>query len=338
GPQVQVVNIYGLTEISDINILGVLRADDLGKPVTVGTPLQNNRIYILNAANQPQPIGIAGEVCIAGESVSRGYLYRPDLTAERFVPCPFEDGALMVRTGDLGRWLPNGTVEILGRIDQQVKVRGFRIETGEIEAVLAQHPGIDECAVVARADRPGEKRLVGYVVEQRTANNEQAENLEPGTWSAELRAYLAKQLPDYMIPSAFVVLDALPRTPSGKLDRQALPAPDGERSALAATYVAPQTEIEQMIAAIWREMLQVERVGIHDSFFEIGGHSLLMVQLQTKLHETFDTHLSIVDLFQYPTIHLLAERLQQQRVAPPTFQQSREQAHSRKAAMQHQAR
>ncbi|HEY0604277.1 MAG TPA: amino acid adenylation domain-containing protein, partial [Herpetosiphonaceae bacterium] len=175
GAKVEVVNIYGLTEISDINILGPIRAADVGQPITVGTPLQNNRVYILDAFDQPQPIGIAGEVCVAGESVSRGYLFRPELTAERFVVCPFEDGQIMVRTGDLGRWRPDGTVEILGRIDHQVKVRGFRIETGEIEHALAQHPQVGECVVVAREDAKGEKRLVAYVVENR----------EPGTKNLE---------------------------------------------------------------------------------------------------------------------------------------------------------
>ncbi|HEX6287552.1 MAG TPA: amino acid adenylation domain-containing protein, partial [Herpetosiphonaceae bacterium] len=304
GPQVEVVNIYGLTEISDINILGVLRADDLGKPVTVGTPLQNNRIYILDQHHQPQAIGIAGEVCVSGESLSRGYLFRPELTAERFVPCPFEDGQLMVRTGDLGRWRADGTVEILGRIDHQVKIRGFRIETGEIEAVLAKHPQVNECVVVAREDTPPagghpEKRLVAYI-EPRTKNKE----LE--TPSAELRVYLAEHLPDYMVPSAFVVLDTLPKTPNGKIDRKALPAPDLP-AALEDSFVAPRTTEEQIIAGIWAEVLGLERVGVYDNFFELGGHSLKATQVMARVQDVFRVELPLHTLFEEPTISRLAQ-------------------------------
>ncbi|HEX6288042.1 MAG TPA: amino acid adenylation domain-containing protein, partial [Herpetosiphonaceae bacterium] len=320
GPQVQVVNIYGLTEISDINILGVLRADDLGKPVTVGTPLQNNRIYILDQHQQPQPIGLAGEICIAGESVSRGYLFRPDLTAERFVPCPFEDGALMVRTGDLGRWLPNGTVEILGRIDHQVKIRGFRIETGEIEAVLAQHPGIDECAVVAREDGAGDQRLVAYMVEQgdkgtREPKNKGTGHAELETWNLKLHAYLARHLPAYMIPAAFVVLDALPKTPSGKLDRNALPAPGEDRPTVGDSLVAPRTPIEEIIAEVWAAVLKVRPIGVHDNFFTLGGHSLLATQAITRLRQIFDRDIPLRLLFEAPTIAELAPRLAQEQIA-----------------------
>ncbi|HEX6289370.1 MAG TPA: amino acid adenylation domain-containing protein, partial [Herpetosiphonaceae bacterium] len=314
GPQVEIVNIYGLTEISDINLLGGIRAANLGQPITVGRPLQNNRIYILDQHQQPQPIGIAGEVCVSGASVSRGYLFRPDLTAERFVPCPFEDGALMVRTGDLGRWQPDGTVEILGRIDQQVKVRGFRIETGEIEAVLAQHPQVSACVVVAREDTAPasgypDRRLVGYVVEQRTANNEQAENLEPGTWSAELRTFLAERLPDYMIPAAFVVLDALPKTPNGKIDRKALPAPE-RQATLDERFVAPSNAIEELLASIWADLLDVERVGTRDNFFELGGHSLLATQLIAQVQIRFQVDIPLQDFFAAPTIAQLAQHVQ----------------------------
>ncbi|HEX6292026.1 MAG TPA: amino acid adenylation domain-containing protein [Herpetosiphonaceae bacterium] len=340
GAQVEVVNIYGLTEISDINALGVIRAADRGKPITVGKPLQNNRIYILNRFDQPQPVGIAGEVCISGESVSRGYLFRPELTAERFVPCPFEDGQIMVRTGDLGRWQPDGTVEILGRIDHQVKIRGFRIETGEIEAVLAQHPQVDECVVLAREDGAGAlgaRRLVAYVVEQRTgairvpcpegarhghshgtgnqeprAGNSKLEtrNLKLETWKSELRAYLKEHLPEYMIPSAFVFLEALPKTPSGKIDRRALPAPE-RQAELTAGYVAPRTETELILAGLWAEVLGVERVSAHDNFFELGGHSLLATQIASRVRDAFQVELPLRTLFASPTVGSLAEWIDQ---------------------------
>ncbi|HEX6289565.1 MAG TPA: amino acid adenylation domain-containing protein [Herpetosiphonaceae bacterium] len=297
GPQVEIVNIYGLTEISDINLLGGIRASDLGQPITVGRPLQNNRIYILDRSYQPQPIGIAGEVCVSGASVSRGYLYRPDLTAERFVPCPFEDGALMVRTGDLGRWQPDGTVEILGRIDHQVKIRGFRIEPGEIEAVLRQHEAVREAVVIVRDVGQDDARLVAYVVDQRTTEERAKEPL-----SAELRTYARERLPDYMVPSAFVLLDALPLTPNGKLDRNALPAPEGRGSDTAASYTAPRSRAEEMLSALWSAVLKVERVGIHDNFFALGGHSLLATQVVSRMRQQTGQDLPLRLLFEAPTI------------------------------------
>jgi surfactin family lipopeptide synthetase A len=303
GAPVTIVNIYGLTEISDINILGGIRATDLDKPITAGRPLQNNRIYILDQHMQPQPVGIAGEVCVSGESVSRGYLHRPELTAERFVVCPFEDGQIMVRTGDLGRWRADGTVEILGRIDHQVKVRGFRIETGEIEAVLAQHPAVNECVVVVREDAPAagghpDKRLVGYIAPRDGMAAPSAE---------ELRRLLGGQLPDYMIPSAFVVLDALPKTPNGKLDRKALPAPDADRSLLASDYIAPRSQAEEMLAGIWMQVLGVQQVGVYDNFFALGGHSLLATQIASRVRDLFQVELPLRTLFATPTIAGLAE-------------------------------
>ncbi|MBV9790945.1 MAG: amino acid adenylation domain-containing protein, partial [Chloroflexi bacterium] len=333
GSQVEVVNIYGLTEISDINILGVLRAADLGKPITVGKPLQNNHIYLLDQHNQPQPIGIAGEVCVSAESVSRGYLFRPELTAERFAVCPFEDGQIMVRTGDLGRWRDDGTVEILGRIDHQVKVRGFRIETAEIEHALAKHPQVNECVVVAREDASGDKRLVAYV-EQRTKEQrtkEQSttdspspaaagegwtrsgrgeglsENQDEGLSVGELRHFLAEQLPDYMVPSAFVTLATLPKTPNGKIDRKALPAPDLSRPDLEESFIAPRTPQEAAIAGIWREVLGVERVGVYDNFFELGGHSLKATQVMARVQALFGVELPLHTLFEEPTVARLAQ-------------------------------
>ncbi|HEY0737917.1 MAG TPA: amino acid adenylation domain-containing protein, partial [Herpetosiphonaceae bacterium] len=319
GADVAIINIYGLTEISDINILGPIRVEDVDKPITVGNPLQNNRIYILDAFDHPQPVGIAGEVCVTGESVSRGYLFRPELTAERFVACPFENSQIMVRTGDLGRWRSDGTVEILGRIDHQVKVRGFRIETGEIEAVLAQHPQISECVVVAREDAAGDKQLVAYVVEE-----PRTENLEPTESQAgnplgspflvlgsTLREFLAQRLPDYMVPSAFVLLDALPRTPNGKLDRKLLPAPDGSASGPSATFIAPRDTLELRLARIWEELLGVQPVGIRDNFFALGGHSLLVVRLMAQIQTQLGQKIPLATLFQEPTVEHLARTLRQ---------------------------
>ncbi|HEY0601529.1 MAG TPA: amino acid adenylation domain-containing protein, partial [Herpetosiphonaceae bacterium] len=305
GSTVEIINIYGLTEISDINILGPIRAADIGKPITVGQPLQNNRIYILDAFDQPQPIGIAGEVCVTGESVSRGYLFRPELTAERFVVCPFEDGQIMVRTGDLGRWRDDGTVEILGRIDHQVKIRGFRIETAEIEHALAQYPSVNECVVVVREDEPGDKRLVGYLAPREGMD-------EPS--SAELRQLLGSQLPEYMVPAAFVTLPALPKTPSGKIDRKALPVPELQ-SEIDAAFVAPTTPIEELLAQIWADVLGVERLGTRSNFFDLGGHSLLGTQIVSRIRESFGVELPLRVIFEAPTVVELAARIEAARGA-----------------------
>ncbi|HEY0606950.1 MAG TPA: AMP-binding protein, partial [Herpetosiphonaceae bacterium] len=311
GSAVEIVNIYGLTEISDINILGVIRAADVGQPITVGRPLQNNRIYILDTFDQPQPVGIAGEVCVSGESVSRGYLFRPELTAERFVVCPFEDGEIMVRTGDLGRWRPDGTVEILGRIDHQVKVRGFRIEIGEIEHALAAHPAVaDACVALHSNAHTGDQLLVGYVV----AHAEQ----ESAAQGADLRAFLRGTLPEYMIPGTFVFLESLPLTPNGKLDRRALPLPDETTLALDQAFVAPSTETERVIAGIWSAVLKIERVGIHTSFFALGGHSLLATQIMSRLRDAFAIELPLGVLFDTPTVAGLAQRIESARPAHRT--------------------
>ena len=224
-----------------------------------GPPIANTRIYILDGHGEPVPIGVAGELYIGGAGVARGYLNRPELTAERFVADPFagEPGARMYKTGDLGRWLADGNIEFLGRTDFQVKVRGFRIELGEIEARLSEHAGVREAVVVAREDSPGDKRLAAYW----TGNEE---------LSAEgLRAHLAASLPDYMVPAAYMRLDALPLTPNGKLDRKALPAPEGAAFA-SRGYEAPRGEAEETLARLWAELLKVERVGLARQFLRAG--------------------------------------------------------------------
>jgi acyl carrier protein len=240
------------------------------------------------------PTGVAGELYLAGDGVSRGYASRPGMTAERFVPCPFgAPGGRMYRVMDRVRRRTDGALEYLGRTDFQVKVRGFRIEPGEIEAVLRQAPGVGECAVVAREDVPGDRRLVAYVVGEAEAE--------------ALRAHLQRSLPKYMVPSAFVALEALPLTPNGKLDRRALPAP--ERVLDEASYVAPRRPLEAVLAEIWAEVLGCARVGVKENFFDLGGHSLLLVKVQARLREALDRKIPIVELFRFPTVAALAEHL-----------------------------
>ncbi|HET7867921.1 MAG TPA: amino acid adenylation domain-containing protein, partial [Burkholderiaceae bacterium] len=265
-PRPEFINSYGPTECSD-----VVAFHTLGEPlsqyaggVPIGRPLRNTRIHVLDAMGSLVPIGAIGEIHIAGAGVARGYLNRPDLTAERFVPDPFgPKGSRMYRSGDLGRWKPDGTLEFLGRNDHQVKIRGFRIELGEIEAALLACPGVREAVVLTREDEPGNKRLVAYLT---------GSQLQPEA----LRVALARSLPEYMVPAAYVLLEALPLTPNGKLDRKALPAPEGSAFG-AAAFEPPPGEIETTLAALWCELLGLERVGRADHFFELGGHSLLAV-------------------------------------------------------------
>ncbi len=266
-----------------------------GDVVPIGRPIANTRIYILDGSGAPVPLGAVGELYIGGAGVARGYLNRPDLTAERFLKDPFSPapGARMYRTGDLARYLPDGNIEFLGRNDDQVKIRGFRIEPGEIEARLAEHAAVREAAVVARGEGSAQ-RLVAYVV---AAPEEDL--------AGSLRAHLSARLPDYMVPAAFVRLDALPLTPNGKLDRRALPDPDVDAYARQA-YEPPREGIEAVLAGLWQELLGVERVGRHDSFFELGGHSLLAVRLLSRLPQALGVQLPLAALFGSPDLAGLA--------------------------------
>ena len=253
----------------------------------IGRPINNTQVYILDNSLQPMPIGIVGELYIGGAGLARGYLNRPELTAERFIDNPFGDGCLY-KSGDLARYLANGTIEFLGRVDHQVKLRGFRIELGEVEAVLNGHEQVHQSVVMVREDSPGNKRLVGYVV--------------GGTEMGAIKTYLQEQLPDYMVPSVLVPMEKLPLTPNGKLDRQALPVPSEED--ISSEYVVPQTERQRLIASLMADVLSlpVERIGLNDNFFELGGHSLLAMQLVTRLRQAFETEVMLQELFEIPTV------------------------------------
>lgn len=262
---------------------------------------------MLDANLRPVPVGVPGELHIGGAGLARGYLNRPELTAESFIPNPFSygSGARLCKAGDLARYLPDGNIEFLGRLDHQVKIRGFRIELGEIEAVLGQHPDVRETAVLAREGKPGDKRLVAYVVPRDVQ--------VPAI--IELRRFLKEKLPDYMVPSAFVLLDALPLTPNGKVDRRALPVPDMTRPEQEKAYVAPHTPAQEVLAGIWAEVLKLEPVGIHDDFFDLGGHSLLATQVISRVRDAFHVELSLPSLFEGPTVAGLAEIIEMVRWA-----------------------
>ena len=294
--RVRLVNTYGPTETTIVAARCEL-ASGLAVPgeVPIGRPVSGARTYVADPLLELAPAGIPGELCVAGSGLARGYLGRPDLTAERFLPDPWAEGPGMrlYRTGDLVRWLPAGDLEFLGRIDDQVKVRGYRVELREIEASLGLHPAVAEAVVVAREDAPGDRRLTAYVVPR---------NGEAG--ASELRAFLRERLPDYMVPASFVALDALPTTPSGKVDRRALPSPD--RLGPEGVYTAPRTPAEETVAAIWRAVLGAGRVGVTDNFFELGGHSLLLPQVMHRLRSAFRVEIPLRALFDEPTVEGLA--------------------------------
>ncbi|HST59909.1 MAG TPA: condensation domain-containing protein, partial [Longimicrobium sp.] len=293
-PGVGLFNQYGPTESGEVTEWA---CEPGAERVSIGRAIHNAAVYVLDRAGEPVPVGVAGELFIGGVAVARGYLGRPRLTAERFVPDPFgEPGARMYRTGDLCRWMADGTVEYLGRTDFQVKVRGFRVELGEIEARLASHPGVREAVALALDDGAGGKRLVAYFV---------GEALE----GEALRAHLSEQLPEYMVPAAFVRLETLPLTPNGKLDRRALPAPEGDAFA-ARAYEAPDGETEQALAGIWSELLGIERIGRRDDFFALGGHSLLAVRVVSRVRQALRVEAEIGDLFVRPVLADFARGLE----------------------------
>ncbi|ALF56357.1 non-ribosomal peptide synthetase [Nostoc piscinale CENA21] len=307
-------NAYGPTEASVCATIAKCTPED--EKITIGRAIANTQVYILDKNLQPVPVGVPGELHIGGIGLARGYLNRTELTQERFIPNPFGTGRLY-KTGDLARYLPDGNIEYLGRIDNQVKIRGFRIELGEIEAALSEHECVQTSCVIARQDNRDNKRLVGYVVAHQHCQ----------LTMDELRQFLKAKFPEYMVPNAFVILESMPLTPNGKIDRRALPAPDLQSERIDK-YVAPRTPIEEMLAHIWAQVLKVEQVGIHDNFFELGGHSLLATQLLSRIRNIFKVELPLRELFARATVAELGhfiEQLQQQELelsTPPILRRT----------------
>jgi amino acid adenylation domain-containing protein len=343
----QLHNLYGPTEASIDVTSWVCSPEDDMTTVPIGRPIANTQILILDDHLQPVPCGIVGELHIGGMALGRGYFARPDLTAERFIPNPFgqEPGARLFKTSDLARHMSDGSIEYLGRMDYQVKIRGLRIELGEIEAALSQHPAIQDAVVVAKEYSPQDRRLIAYVV-----LNQLYEEISDGEidghagqeWTSpdqlirELRTALKERLPDYMIPSAFVMLDAFPLMPNGKLNRNALPRPEGSRSETEADFITPQTDLEQTIADVWRTVLKVDRVGIYNNFFELGGHSLLIIDVHIRLQKILGQEFSVIEMFRNPTIHSLAACLGQEKNDDSKFRKTQERARKQREAINRQ--
>jgi nonribosomal peptide synthetase DhbF len=295
-------NLYGPTEAA-VDVTSWECAPQEGSAaVPIGRPITNTAIHILDRNYELVPAGVAGELYIAGVAVGRGYHHRPSLTAERFIPCPYstDPGARMYRTGDLARWRSDGSIEFLGRIDYQVKIRGFRIELGEIEARLAEHEAVAQSVVVALPDRSGEHRLIAYL-ECRDAARPDA---------AELRRHLNARLPEYMVPSTYVMLDRLPLNANGKVDRNALPSPASHAADSGTQWVPPRNPVEFQLAEIWGEVLGVERIGVHHDFFGLGGHSLQITQVLSRVRSTFEVEIPVRTVFEEPTIAAMAARLE----------------------------
>ncbi|HVU35199.1 MAG TPA: MupA/Atu3671 family FMN-dependent luciferase-like monooxygenase [Opitutaceae bacterium] len=333
----EVINMYGPTETTIWSSTHrVIDETSNTGAVAIGRPIANTQMYILDSNRQAVPVGVPGELWIAGDGVARGYFQRPELTAERFVPDPFavalaaqatageaDRPARMYRTGDLARWRADGVIDFLGRVDFQVKIRGHRIELGEIEAALMQHSDVRQAVVALRQDAADDPRLVAYVV----VNGDAA----PATnaW----RDFLKQKLPDYMVPSAYVVLEQLPLTPNGKVDRKALPAPQGSAGAAAREFVAPAGGAEQALAAIWRDILRVGEIGVDDNFFDYGGHSLQVVQMQNRIRESLQIDIPVLKLFQYPTIRSLAKYIGESDAAEPSLRDKMEERNRRRQAV-----
>lgn len=311
-PQIPLLNAYGPAECADDVAFQLITTPPAGESgyMPIGRPADNLRLYILNRRGEVVPVGVVGEIYVGGVGVGRGYLNDPERTAAVFVPDPFSgaEGERLYQTGDLGRYRADGTLEFVGRRDQQVKVRGYRIELGEVEARLVEQAGVREAVVVVWEARPGDPQLVAYVVREPTA----------GAAEGDWRAFLGARLPDYMVPALCIELPALPRTPNGKLDRRALPAPDFSKA--AAAYVAPRTATEEVVGHIWAEVLQVERVGVQDDFFALGGHSLLATQVLSRLRQTFQTTLPLRTLFEMRTVAGLASAVESARLSSPRTQ------------------
>ena len=321
APGTRIINEYGPTEtVVGCCVYEVPAGSSVSSNVPIGKPIANMELYVLDERLQAVPVGVTGELYIGGIGVARGYVNQPALTAEKFVPHPFNScaGARLYRTGDLGRYLPDGNLEFLGRRDTQVKIRGFRIELGEIESTLREHESVHEAVAVTHANDSGERQLFAYLVERPGAA------LSPG----ELRRHLREKLPEHMIPAAFVKLEALPLTHNGKVDRRRLPEPSALRPEPEALYTAPQSELEGVIVQIWQKVLQVERVGVHDNFFDLGGNSFHVLKVSSSLTEEFGDGISVMDMFRCPTVSLLAKHLSGEQ--GPAAQQTQTRASTRK--------
>jgi amino acid adenylation domain-containing protein len=296
--QPKLINMYGITETTvHVTYRPITQADLKSSAGSViGRPIPDLGVYILDSRQHLQPVGVPGEIYVGGAGIARGYLKRPELTAERFIADPLgrNPQGRLYRSGDLARWLPSGELEYEGRIDDQVKIRGYRIELGEIEAALSNHVQVKEAVVIARQDTPGDKRLVAYVA------------ADAKLAMQELRRHLTAKLPDYMIPSAFISVDALPLTSNGKVDRAALPLPDQSRPELSLSYVGPRTDIEATLCEVFAVMLRLDKVGIHDNFFDLGGHSLLATQAVSRMREALRKDIPLRHLFEAPTVSELA--------------------------------
>jgi len=321
-------NLYGPTEAAIDVTFWACQRESGQRHVPIGRPIANTQIYVLDQHMQPVPTGTAGELYIGGVNLARGYLKQPELTAEKFIPNPFSEmaGARLYRTGDIAHYLADGQLEYLGRTDHQVKLRGFRIELGEIEAALTKHPSVSESVVMVREEVAGEKRLIAYLV-----------GADSSVPQAEiLRNYLKEMLPEYMIPSSFMVLDAIPLTVNGKVDRRALPRPSVAQRKRQPVDAVPQTDLEKVIASVWQETLNLECVGIHDNFFDLGGHSLLVAVVRNKLREILSHDISLLHFYQHPTISSLAEYLSQTQSKPSSLTHVRDRAAKQKEAWKRQ--
>jgi amino acid adenylation domain-containing protein len=331
---VRLMQGYGPTEVTVVATIADLSkyrtALTTLKEVPIGRVIGNAQAFILDRHQQPVPVGVAGELYIGGDGLARGYLNSSSLTAERFIPNPFSQtaGARLYRTGDMARYLSNAEIEFLGRVDEQVKIRGYRIELGEIESLLRDYKEVRDVVVLAREDIPDDRRLVAYVVA------DQSNGFSVGA----LRRSLGESLPDYMVPSSFVLLEELPLTPNGKVNRRALPEPSHLHQESAALYVPPRTEMERIIAAIWQEVFHAEKLSVHSNFFDLGGHSLTLVRVHSMLHDRLHKEISMLDMFRYPTISSLSDYLSRQQVIrteveTPRYQQIYDRAEKQKDAL-----
>jgi acyl-CoA synthetase (AMP-forming)/AMP-acid ligase II/acyl carrier protein len=307
GAQVRLVNTYGPTEATVVSTIwespGSSQPDESQRKVSIGRPISNAQVYILDAHLNPLPVGLRGELYIGGVGLARGYRRCPELTVKKFIAHPFSraPGDRLYKTGDFARYLPDGNIEFLGRIDDQVKIKGIRVELGEIEAVLRQHGSVRDTVVLACEDGPGYRRLVAYVVPEQSAL----------PTASELRGFLNATLPDYMVPSGFVRLDALPLTPNGKIDRHALPTLD--RPELKDGFVAPRSADEKIMASIWAEILKLKQIGLYDNFFDLGRHSFLAMEVITRVRKAFAIDVALRELFAVPTVAGMAAAVMQKR-------------------------